>query len=69
MQAKFAYGGSILSSSQFWPLPKLPLKTTLAIKVVKIGSKIIIIITSSSICETHCIIDSPEVNLIKLLGA
>ncbi len=35
-QAKFAYGGSILSSSQFTLLPQLPLKTTLNLKVVQI---------------------------------
>jgi hypothetical protein len=34
-QAKFAYGGSILSFSQFLPLTQWALKTTLAIKVVK----------------------------------
>ncbi len=33
-QAKFADGGSILTSSQFLQLPQLPLKTTIAIKVV-----------------------------------
>jgi hypothetical protein len=31
-QAEFAYGGSILSSSQFLLLPQQPIKTTLAIK-------------------------------------
>jgi len=35
-QDKFAYGGSILGSSQFTLLPQLPLKTTLNLKVVKI---------------------------------
>jgi len=35
-QAKFAYGGSILGSSKFTLLPKLPLKTMLSLKVVKI---------------------------------
>jgi len=39
-QAKFAYGGSILGSSQFTLLPQLPLKTMLSVKVVKIDSKI-----------------------------
>ncbi len=38
-QAKFAYGCSILSSSQF---TQLPLKTMLNLKVVKINSKVII---------------------------
>jgi hypothetical protein len=33
-QAKFAYGGSILSSRQFLPLPWLPQKMELASKVV-----------------------------------
>jgi len=32
-QAKFAYGGSILSSKQFTLLPQLPLKTMLDLKV------------------------------------
>ncbi len=41
MQAKFAYGGSILSFSLF-SLPQSHLKTTLALKVFKIDSKIII---------------------------
>ena len=34
-QAKFAYGGQVLGSSQFLLLPKLPKKTKLALKVVK----------------------------------
>jgi len=42
MQAKFAYGGSILGLSQFTLLPQLPLKTMLNLKVVKIDSKITI---------------------------
>jgi len=41
-QAVFADGGSILGSTQLTPLPHLPLKTTLNLKVVKIDSKIII---------------------------
>jgi hypothetical protein len=41
-QAKFAYGGSIFGSSQFTPLPLLPLKMDL--KKVKIGPKIIILL-------------------------
>ncbi len=41
-QAKFAYGGSILSSSQFLLLHQLPQKMELASKVVKVGSKIIV---------------------------
>jgi hypothetical protein len=41
-QAKFAYGGSILSSSQFLLLPQLPQKMELALKVVKVDSKIIV---------------------------
>ncbi len=40
-QPKFAYGGSILSSSQFLLLPQLPQKTALTSKLVKIDSKII----------------------------
>jgi hypothetical protein len=43
-QAKFAYGGLILSSSQFMPLPQQPLKMTFAIKAVKIKTKIIILL-------------------------
>ncbi len=41
-KAKFANGGSILSSSQFSILPQLAQKMKLASKVVKIDSKIII---------------------------
>ncbi len=41
-KAKSADGGSILSSSQFLILPKLPQKTKLASKVVKVDSKIIV---------------------------
>jgi len=41
-QAKFAYGGSILGSSQFSQLPQLPLKMTIDLKVVKLKSKLII---------------------------
>ncbi len=38
-KAKLAYGGLILGSSQFTLLPKLPLKTMLDFKMVKIDSK------------------------------
>ena len=41
-QAKFAYGGLVLGSSQFSVLPQLPHKMMLASKVVKTDSKIII---------------------------
>jgi len=41
-QAKFAYGRSVLGSSQFTLLPQIPLKMMLDLKVVKIDSKIII---------------------------
>jgi len=44
VQAKFAYGGWILGSSQFTLLPQLPLKTMLDFKVVKIDFKIIILL-------------------------
>jgi len=46
-QAKFADGGSILGWSQLslLSLSEQPLKTTLDLKVVKIDSKIIILIT------------------------
>jgi hypothetical protein len=40
-KAKFVYGGSIFSSSQFLQLPQLPQKMELASKVVKVDSKII----------------------------
>ena len=43
-QAKFAYGGPVLGSSQFLLLPQLPQKMMLASKVVKIDSKIIILL-------------------------
>jgi len=43
-QAKFAYGGSILGSSQFTLLPQLPQKMMLDLKVVKIDTKIIILL-------------------------
>jgi len=42
VQAKIAYGGLVLGSSQFLILPQLPLKMMLASKVVKIDLKIII---------------------------
>ncbi len=42
MQAKFANGGSILSSSQFSILPQLTQKIKLASKVVKVDPKIIV---------------------------
>jgi hypothetical protein len=38
-EAKFDNGGSILSWSQFLPLPQLPQKMKLTSKVVKIDSK------------------------------
>ncbi len=41
---KSANGGSILSSSQFLILPQLPQKIKLASKVVKVDSKIIILL-------------------------
>jgi hypothetical protein len=41
-QAKFPYGGAILSLSQFLPMPPLPQKIKHALKVVKIDSNIII---------------------------
>ena len=43
-QAKFAYGGPILGSSQFLLLPHLPQEMTLASNVVKIDSEIIILL-------------------------
>jgi hypothetical protein len=44
MKAKFANGGSILSSSQFSKLPQLAQKMKLASKVVKIDPKIIVLL-------------------------
>ncbi len=41
-EARFAYGGSILSSSQFLILFQLPQKMKLKSKVVKIDPKIIV---------------------------
>ncbi len=46
-QAEFAYGGSILSPSQFLQLTQQPLKTTLAIKVVKIDLEKMILLPES----------------------
>jgi len=43
-QAKFAFGGLILGLSQFTQLPQMPLKMMLGLKVVKIDSKIIILL-------------------------
>jgi hypothetical protein len=43
-KAKSGNGGSILSSSQFLILPQLPQKIKLASKVVKVDSKIIILL-------------------------
>jgi hypothetical protein len=44
-QAKFPDGGSVLGSSQVILLSKLPLNSTLDLKVVKIASKLIILLT------------------------
>jgi hypothetical protein len=51
-QAKFANGGSFLSSSQFLKLPQLLQKMMLASKVVKIDPKIIISLLKILIPET-----------------
>jgi hypothetical protein len=61
-QAKFAYGGSIISSSQFTILSKLPLKTVLDLKVVKIDSKIVILLHKSK-SATH-FVESLHVNAL-----
>ncbi len=53
-KAKFAYGGSILSSSQFSILLQLPQKMKLASKVVKIDPKISVLLPKIKIPETHC---------------
>ncbi len=49
-QANFTNGGSILSSSQFLLLPQQPQKMMLALKLVKIYSKIIISLSWSNEC-------------------
>jgi hypothetical protein len=54
-QAKFAYDGSILGSSQFTLLPQLPFRMMLSLKVVKIGSKI-----SNSLCLSKSLTHSVE---------
>jgi len=41
-QAEIAYGGSILGLSQITLMPQLPLETILDLKVIKMGTKIII---------------------------
>ena len=53
-QAKIHNDGSILGSSQFLLLPKLPHKMTLASKVVKIDSKIVILLCLSK-SATHSV--------------
>jgi hypothetical protein len=53
-KAKSANGGSILSSNQFLILPQLPQKIKLASKVVKVDSKIIILLPKIDIPETDC---------------
>jgi len=50
-QAKFYYGGLVLGSSLFSLLPQLPQKMTITSKVVKVDSKIIILI---KIRDTLC---------------
>jgi len=56
-QAKFGYGGSILSQSQFLLILQRPLKTTLVMKVVKIDRKIIVVLPWSKFGETGCFSD------------
>ena len=62
VQAKFAYGGLVLGSSQFTLLPQLPQKMTLNLKVVKFDSKVVILlcksksVTHSVVLEPTCII-------------
>jgi hypothetical protein len=38
-QAKFDYGGLILSSTKFLPLPQLPKKNELTSKIMKMAQK------------------------------
>ncbi len=66
-QDKFAYSGSILSSSQFLLLPQLPQKMELASKVVKVDSKIIISLPKIYIHETHCSILNPVFTFLFFL--
>jgi len=53
-QAKIAHGGLALGSSQFLLLPQLPQKMTIASKVVKIDSEIIITLHKSK-SVTHSV--------------
>ncbi len=50
-KAKFANGGSILSFSQFLLPTQWPQKMTLAIEVVKIDSKIIVLLPGSKLMK------------------
>jgi len=59
-QAKFPDGGLVLGSSRFLILTQLPLKMTLDLKVVKINSKIIILLHKSK-SVTH----SVQVHTVK----
>jgi hypothetical protein len=54
-QAKFAYGGSILGSSKFTLLSRLPLKLKLNLKVLKSDSKITILLLLSKLL-THSVV-------------
>ncbi len=56
-QVKFADSGSILGSSQFSLLPHLPQKTMVSLKVVKIDSKIIILL-----CQSKSVIRSVPIS-------
>jgi len=53
-QAKFAYGGSVLGSSQFTLLPHLTLKMTLDLKMVEIKMKKNHLASSIKIRDTLC---------------
>jgi hypothetical protein len=53
-QAKFDYGGLVLSLSQYLLLPQLPQKVELTSKVVKVDSKVIVSLPEIQIRETHC---------------
>ncbi len=50
-QVKFDFGGSIVSLRQFLLMPQQPLKMTLALKVVKMKSKIIFLLSWSKLAK------------------
>jgi hypothetical protein len=69
-EAKFAHGGSILSSSQFLLLPQQPLKTTITMTVVEINSKIILLLPQSKPVKqtVHATRDRPFLFVTSRVG-